>query len=110
MHITDLHIDRFGVWRDLTLPFTGPGLGVLYGPNEAGKSTLKRFVKAILYGGVPPRAEADPGVASGDEGRIIASGSLTLVHNEESFVVKRQFDSSWQQPRRAARARPETTA
>ena len=92
MHITDLHIDRFGVWRDLTLPFPGSGLSVLYGPNEAGKSTLKRFVTAILYGGEPPRAEADADASS--RGRIIASGSLTLTHAGASYVVKRQLDSS----------------
>ena len=50
MQITDIEIARFGVWRDLTLPLAGPGLNLLYGPNEAGKTTLMRFVRGVLYG------------------------------------------------------------
>ena len=89
MHISDLHIDRFGIWRDLTLPLGGPGLNVLYGPNEAGKSTLMRFVKAALYGGVPPRAEADgPTIRNG---RGAASGSLQLVRDGKRYTVRRQM-------------------
>src|SRR5688572_6468946 len=89
MHITDLHIDRFGVWRDLTLPLGGPGFNLLYGPNEAGKSTLMRFVKAILYGDVPPRAESDrPAIR---DGSVVASGSLRLVHDGKPYTVRRQL-------------------
>lgn len=89
MHITDLHIERFGAWRDLTLPLGGPGLNVLYGPNEAGKSTLMRFVKAVLYGGVPPRAEADPPAVR--DGRIVASGSLRLLRDGKPYTIRRQL-------------------
>jgi uncharacterized protein YhaN len=89
MHITDLHIDRFGIWRDLTLPLCGPGLNVLYGPNEAGKSTLMRFVKALLYGGLPPRAEADPPAIR--DGRVVASGSLRLLRDGKSYTIRRQL-------------------
>ena len=53
MQITDIEIARFGVWRDLTLPLAGPGLNLLYGPNEAGKTTLMRFVRGVLYGYEP---------------------------------------------------------
>ena len=53
MQITDIEIARFGVWRDLTLPLAGPGLNLLYGPNEAGKTTLMRFVRGVLYGFEP---------------------------------------------------------
>ena len=50
MKITDINIDRFGVWRDLSLPLNESGVTVFYGPNEAGKSTLMRFVRGTLYG------------------------------------------------------------
>lgn len=89
MHITDLHIDRFGIWRDLTLPLGGPGLSVLYGPNEAGKSTLMRFMKAALYGGVPPRAESDPPALR--DGRTVTSGSLRFVKDGQPYTVRRQL-------------------
>ncbi len=89
MHITDLHIDRFGVWRDLALPLGGPGLNVLYGPNEAGKSTLMRFIRACLYGGVPPRSEADSLPMTGEQ--TVAGGSLRLASDGETYTVRRSF-------------------
>ena len=40
MRITDLEIDGFGVWSGLRIEKLAEGLNVLYGPNEAGKTTL----------------------------------------------------------------------
>ncbi len=57
MKITDLKIDGFGVWHDLTLRGLSPELTVFYGPNEAGKSTLMQFMRSILYGMSPTRRE-----------------------------------------------------
>jgi len=47
--IKSLNIKVFGKHKDLVLQ-TKPGLNVVYGPNEAGKSTLQAFIKAMLYG------------------------------------------------------------
>ncbi|MFO0789770.1 MAG: AAA family ATPase [Pirellulales bacterium] len=57
MKITDLKIDGFGVWHDLTLRGLSPELTVFYGPNEAGKSTLMQFMRSVLYGMTPTRRE-----------------------------------------------------
>ena len=57
MKITDLKIDGFGVWHDLTLRGMSPELTVFYGPNEAGKSTLMQFMRSVLYGVSPSRRE-----------------------------------------------------
>ena len=40
MKITELDIDRFRIWRSLLLKLNPSGLNVIYGPNEAGKTTL----------------------------------------------------------------------
>ncbi len=45
-----LHIDGFGIWRDLTLEDLTPGLNVFVAPNEGGKTTLMSFTRAVLYG------------------------------------------------------------
>jgi uncharacterized protein YhaN len=45
-----VRVGNFGVWRDRTLPPLGPGLNLLYGPNEAGKTTLLMFLRAMLFG------------------------------------------------------------
>ena len=50
MQITNLRIDRFGLWNDLDLALNGGGVSVIAGPNETGKSTLLRFLRGVLYG------------------------------------------------------------
>lgn len=50
MKLTHIQIDEFGIWRDLDLPVNQRGLTVFYGPNEAGKSTLMRFIRGMFYG------------------------------------------------------------
>ena len=57
MKITDIKIDGFGVWHDLSLRGLSPELTVFYGPNEAGKSTLMQFMRSVLYGVSPQRRE-----------------------------------------------------
>ena len=49
MRIREIRIDGFGRFHDLTLPAPAR-LGLFLGPNEAGKTTLMAFVRAILFG------------------------------------------------------------
>jgi uncharacterized protein YhaN len=53
MKLTDIHIERFGVWKNLDLALNRSGINVFFGPNEAGKSTLLRFDRGVLYGFQP---------------------------------------------------------
>ncbi len=55
MFIRDLHVDGYGALHDVHVSFRTP-LSVVYGPNEAGKSTLLRFIRSMLYG-IPSRKE-----------------------------------------------------
>jgi uncharacterized protein YhaN len=48
MRIVSLHAARVGRWSPQTFTF-GPGLTVVYGPNEAGKSTALRALEALLF-------------------------------------------------------------
>ena len=50
MKLERIHIERFGAWQNLDLPVDSEGISVYYGLNEAGKSTLMRFVRGVLYG------------------------------------------------------------
>ena len=50
MRITDVRVDGYGVLSDLHIKDLPPGLTVLYGPNEAGKSTLLDFLRGVLFG------------------------------------------------------------
>ena len=49
MKILSLHIDGFGKLNDRDLSFKD-GLNVVYGRNEAGKSTLHTFIRGMLFG------------------------------------------------------------
>lgn len=49
MRILDLHIDGFGKFHDLSVSFD-KDLNVVYGKNEAGKSTLHTFIRCMLFG------------------------------------------------------------
>ena len=46
MRILDLHIDGFGKFHDLSVSFD-KDLNVVYGRNEAGKSTLHTFIRCM---------------------------------------------------------------
>ncbi|MBZ5497091.1 MAG: AAA family ATPase [Acidobacteriia bacterium] len=49
MNLLRCNIQGFGRLAHLTFSFAG-GLNVVYAANEAGKSTLQRFLMALLYG------------------------------------------------------------
>lgn len=57
MKIKDIQIDGFGVWTGLSVDSLPEGMTLFYGPNEAGKTTLMQFVRAMLYGFTPDRRE-----------------------------------------------------
>jgi len=49
MKLAQLHIENFGVYHGRTFEF-GEGLQVIYGPNEAGKSTLLNVLRHAFFG------------------------------------------------------------
>jgi uncharacterized protein YhaN len=49
MKINKMEINGFGRLENRSFVF-GPGLNVIYGCNESGKSTLLAFIKAMLFG------------------------------------------------------------
>jgi uncharacterized protein YhaN len=84
MFIKELHVDGYGVLRDARLSFEMP-ITVVYGPNEAGKTTLLRFIRSMLYG-FPTRHDpverGEPAYGGRHGGRLAvrtASGRELLV-------------------------------
>src|SRR5690554_7710175 len=49
MKIDKLYIDGFGVFHDKNIQGFSKKINVLYGPNEAGKSTLLDFIRFTLF-------------------------------------------------------------
>ncbi len=50
MRITNIHVDRFGIWDGLRIDDVSEKLTVVFGPNEAGKTTLLEYLRGVLYG------------------------------------------------------------
>ena len=50
MRIAQLHLLAYGPFRGLELDLSAPGLHMVFGRNEAGKSTTLRAITGLLYG------------------------------------------------------------
>ncbi len=92
MIIRGWQIDGFGQFRDQRSPELTPGLSVLHGPNEAGKSTLLAFVRGVLFGfpdkrskGKQPLYEPPGGGAYG--------GSVFVEHDGRRYQIHRRAGS-----------------
>jgi uncharacterized protein YhaN len=64
MRIDEIAVDGFGLIRDRRLA-PAPGLTLIRGENEAGKSTLLAFIRSILFGFEP---KTYPALAGGRRG------------------------------------------
>ncbi|HEV2635102.1 MAG TPA: AAA family ATPase [Actinocrinis sp.] len=50
MRIERLELNRYGCFTDRELDLSGPGVHLVVGPNEAGKSTIRHAFADLLYG------------------------------------------------------------
>ena len=50
MIIKDIHLDGFGIFHNFSLTGLDKGINIIVGNNEAGKSTLLRFLRFTLFG------------------------------------------------------------
>ncbi len=91
--IEQIRITNFGKLKDFTLDLKD-GFNLIYGKNEAGKSTIQLFIKAMLYG-MPTRKRADETLKERE--RAIpwdgskAGGVLKLSLGGRSIEIHRQF-------------------
>ncbi|MGH9298800.1 MAG: AAA family ATPase, partial [Acidimicrobiales bacterium] len=87
VRISSISVDGFGVLSGAEIRDLGPGVSVVLGRNEVGKSTLFDFVNAILFG-FPSRkdnAHYRPPLAGGRHG-----GRLTIVDGDErAWTIER---------------------
>ncbi|WP_437620722.1 AAA family ATPase [Sorangium sp. So ce1151] len=92
MKILELHLLAFGPFTDLRLDFSSPsaGLHVIYGPNEAGKSTALRAVRGLLYGipHITPDAHVHHNTDLRVGGRLAGRGDAALAFVRRKGRVK----------------------
>jgi uncharacterized protein YhaN len=88
VRLLDLHLKAFGPFTDRRLDLSGgtEGLHVVFGPNEAGKSSALRALKALLYG-IPDRS-TDNFLHPYDQLRVGAR--LLLKDGREIAILRRK--------------------
>ena len=89
MRIEGWSIDGFGILRDMEVDGLTSGVTVFLGQNEAGKSTLLAFLRAMLFGFPDKRGRENPypPLAGGRHG-----GRLTLREQSGLWTVTRYSD------------------
>jgi uncharacterized protein YhaN len=92
MRLLELRLMAFGPFTDETLCLTeqGPGIDVIYGPNEAGKSTALRAITGLLYG-IDART-ADDHVH--DKPKLRIGAKIGRASGETFEVVRRKGSKS----------------
>lgn len=94
MRLLDLYISGFGKFHDRSITFE-PGLNIIYGKNEAGKSTLHTFIRSMLFG-----LERGRGRASKNDlysrcepwdNKASYGGRLRLEHDGMVYRIERNF-------------------
>lgn len=94
MNIIRLNPEHFGKFENREIELR-PGINIIYGANEAGKSTLKAFIGAMLFGMKKKRGR----VSKEDfadrykpwDYPANYNGSMMLEHNGRRYIFKRTF-------------------
>ena len=99
MRILDLYISGFGKFHNTDITFQD-GLNIVYGKNEAGKSTIHTFIRSMLFGIERLRGRAaktdtyaryEPWEDNGTyEGQIRLESGGTIYRIERSFQKNRK--------------------
>jgi len=88
MKIKQLDLKAFGPFTDRTLQFNSdrPGLHIIFGPNETGKSSALRALKALLYGF--PERTPDNFLHANDQ--LLLGGALQDEDGREISFLRRK--------------------
>lgn len=95
MKINFLKIKAFGKLKDLEIDFS-PKLNFIYGPNEAGKSTLQKCFLGLLYGFKKPEKKKSIDEPEQDlflpwDDDRYTAGLQYELDNQSQFEVHRDF-------------------
>jgi len=91
--ILSIHIDGFGKFTGMDREF-GPGVNLIRGRNEAGKSTLHSFMEAMLLGpNRKPRGFSKSVYESMEPWRedVPYAGSMRIENNGKTYRIDRVF-------------------
>lgn len=93
MIIKRVNIISFGAIKNKIIEFE-KGTNIIYGQNEAGKSTIQSFIKIWLYGFSNYRGRE---LKSNERLKFmpvsgeVMRGELSIIHNEKEYIINRVF-------------------
>lgn len=93
MRVDKLHLQDFGQFHDKDITLA-PGINVIYGANEAGKSTTKDFIVDMMYGIDKSRgvgARFDHYEQKKPINGSAFSGAMQVSVNGNDYLVERNF-------------------
>lgn len=94
MRLLDLYISGFGKFHDRSITFD-PGMNIVYGKNEAGKSTLHHFIRCMLFGLERGRGRASKNDMYSRcepwENKAVYGGRLRLEQDGMVYRIERNF-------------------
>lgn len=97
MRLLDVYISGFGKFHDKSISFED-GLNIIYGKNEAGKSTLHTFIRSMLFGMERLRGRAAKTDSYSQflpwENKGGYEGRLRLEKDGKVYRIERNFQNS----------------
>jgi uncharacterized protein YhaN len=93
MQIREIHIEGFGIFHDKQVTGLNAGLNVIYGENEAGKTTLIEFIRRILFE-IPRKSKGFNSYPPLNGGRHGGSLKCLLASNEGVLVTRTLSDKN----------------
>ncbi len=90
MKINEINIAEFGCLKNIKLSFDGR-MNIIYGDNEAGKSTVLLFIKFMLYGLGRRAANNSDRERSISWSGHTAAGSMTISHGGKNYRIERRY-------------------
>ncbi len=97
MRLLDVYISGFGKFHDKSITFED-GLNIVYGKNEAGKSTLHTFIRSMLFGMERLRGRAAKTDSYSQflpwESKGGYEGRLRLEKDGKVYRIERNFQNS----------------
>ncbi|PKM79292.1 MAG: hypothetical protein CVU88_06545, partial [Firmicutes bacterium HGW-Firmicutes-13] len=94
MILNRLYLKSFGKFKDKEIILTD-GLNIIYGPNEAGKSTIQKFIEGMFFGFKKPyksrRIFTNEQQSCQPWDSDIYTGILEYEHQGKKYQIERDF-------------------
>jgi uncharacterized protein YhaN len=87
MQLREIYIDGFGIFANKQITGLAPGINIIYGKNEFGKTTLLEFIRRILFGFPTKRDNANLYVPM--QGGTLGGSLKVVLQNGEEMVISR---------------------